>query len=66
METIIGSRLEFENLEDLLTSVESLEKEDAIRIIETALDYAVAIRVFDMKEAYVLYKCLIKLKQNEG
>ena len=66
METIIGGRLEFENLDDLLESMETLEKEDAIRIIETALDYAVAVRNFDMREAYVLYKCIIKLKQNGG
>ena len=53
-------------LKELLDSMESLEKEDAIRIIETALDYAVAVRNFDMKEAYVLYRCIMKLKQNEG
>lgn len=63
--TIIGGRVSFEDEKELNDFLNSLKKEDAIRLIETALDVAVATRTFDMKDAYVLYKCILTLKENE-
>lgn len=63
--SVLNGRVSFKDENEFNSFVEELDKTDAIRIIETALDLAVATRVFDMKDAYFLYKCILKLKENE-
>ena len=66
MERIFGGLIEFENIEEFDQFVYDIDKESALTIIGKALDFCNQNRMFNLMEANTLYKCLIKLKENEN
>lgn len=65
METIFGGLVEFNTTEELNLFIENLEKEDAIKLVESALTYAQQTGIYTIEESYIIYKSLKKLKEND-
>ena len=66
MESIFGGLIEFETRDEFNEYVEKLDKDKALLIIEKQIEYFVMNGGFTLLENHVLYKCLLKLKENEN
>lgn len=66
MENIFGGLIEFENKKSFNTFVEDITKEDALKIIEMGIQYCQQNGIYTLEESHTLYKCLTKLKENDG
>lgn len=66
MDTIFGGLVEFNNEKELNVFIENLEREDAIKLIESALTYAQQTGIYTIEESYIIYKTLKKVKENDG
>jgi hypothetical protein len=66
MESIFGGLIEFDDRDDFNNYVETLDREKALIIIEKQIEYFVMNGGFTLLENHVLYKCLLKLKENEN
>jgi len=64
MESIFGGLIEFDSQKELDEYVENLDIIGAIQIIEKQIEYVASHGGFTIVESHVLYKCLIKLKEN--
>jgi hypothetical protein len=64
MENIFGGLIEFENEEQFDNFMLSIDKESAIKVIETAIEFAYRNNMFSVQETYCIYKSLKKLKEN--
>lgn len=62
MENIFGGLIEFESEEELQSFVLQLTNEDALSIIEKALEYSHKNNIYTLQETYVIYNSLTKLK----
>ena len=65
MDVYFGGLLEFDENENIELSMNEIDYEQAIKIIETAITYAVKSGVYNLSESYVLYKCLSKTKEKK-
>jgi len=65
MEVYFGGLVEFTNKEELETFLNNISDEDSIQIIETVMSYATKSGLFDLDEAFLLYKCISKIKQKD-
>ena len=66
MESIFGGLIEFDTRDEFNEYVEKLDKDKALLIIEKQIEYFVMNGGFTLLENHVLYKCLLKLKENEN
>jgi len=66
MESIFGGLIEFENEQEMDNFLLTINKDKALQIIEKQIQYLIMNGGFTLVENYVLYKCLLKLKQNEN
>jgi uncharacterized protein YpbB len=66
METLFGGLIEFEKKEELNLFIENLEKDDAIKLLESAVVVAQQSGVYTIEESYIIYKSLKKLKENDS
>jgi hypothetical protein len=65
MENIFGGLIEFESHKDFEIFMESVDRQTALKLIESALGYGLSNGLYSMGESYCLYKCINKLKENE-
>ncbi len=63
---IFNGRIEFDSKEDFENFLKKMNKDDAITILETAIDYMNKSGLTGMNENYALYESFKKLKENEG
>jgi hypothetical protein len=64
METIFGGLIEFDSQKELNEYMENLDVLSATQIIEKQIEYVASHGGFTIVESHVLYKCLIKLKED--
>jgi hypothetical protein len=64
MESIFGSLIEFDSQKELNEYMENLDVLSATQIIEKQIEYVASHGGFTIVESHVLYKCLIKLKED--
>lgn len=62
---IFGGLIEFEDNKEFDDFLNEMDKDSAIKIMETAIDYGQKLGVYTMSESVCLYKTLNKLKENE-
>lgn len=65
MESIFGGIVEFQSKEQLNGLTNELTKGMAIKMIEASLEYCNKSGMFSLDEAHILYKSLLKLKEND-
>ena len=65
MENIFNGLIEFDNKEDFNNFVNNMTKENALQIIEKQIEYVQQQGGYTLLEATTLYKCLMKLKEND-
>lgn len=63
MESLFGNIIEFENDIDFESLCNNMTKDESITIIKTVFDYMSKIGVLNIKESYLIYKCLLKIKE---
>jgi hypothetical protein len=66
METMFGGLFEYVNDEKLNEFIERADKESALQIIETSIEYSLKNGLFSLEESFILYKMLKKLKEIEN
>lgn len=66
MESIFGGMLEFHSKEQLNGLTDELTKGLAIKMIEASLEYCNKNGMFSLDEAHIVYKSLLKIKENDG
>ena len=66
MNSIFDGLLEFPSQNDFDSFVESMDKNSAIKMIELSIITNQQKGVYSLEESHILYKCLIKLKENEN
>jgi hypothetical protein len=64
MNSIFDGLLEFPSQNDFDSFVESMDKNSAIKMIEISIITNQQKGVYSLEESHILYKCLIKLKEN--
>ena len=65
MENYFGGLVEFDSKEEFEKFMETIDFKKALIVLETSITYALKSGAFDLSEAYILYKCLTKIKENE-
>ena len=66
MNSIFDGLLEFPSQNDFDSFVESMDKNSAIKMIELSIITNQQKGAYSLEESHILYKCLIKLKENEN
>lgn len=66
MEKMFGGLIEFPTKEVLDAYVEHIDVNDSIKIIESALEFAHGNGVYSMEETHIIYRCLLKLKNQDN
>lgn len=62
MKNIFGGLIEFESEDELQSFISQMTNEDALSIIEKALEYSYKNNIYTIQETYVIYNSLTKLK----
>lgn len=62
---MFGGLLEINSSEEFNNFIDGLDKNDAIRLIETALTYCQQNGMFTFEESHTIYKSLKKLREND-
>lgn len=65
MKNLFGGVIEFDDDEKMEDVINRLTVKFSVVLIEQAITYALKSGAFDLEEAYILYKCLSKIKGNE-
>lgn len=66
MENIFDGLLEFRTHQDFEDYLKSINKEDALKLIELAILYAQKNGLYSLTESYTMYICLQKIKNENG
>jgi hypothetical protein len=66
MESIFGGLIQFEDKKQFDNFVESINDENAIKIIELALLFSLKNGVYSFEESHTIYQCLNKLKTKQS
>ncbi len=66
MLSIFDGSFDYEDEGDLIDFINNMGIEESIKILDLGLTQANKAGVFSMKESFCLYKCLLKLKENEN
>lgn len=66
MENIFGGLIEFKNRDEFDSFVNEIDKNSAIMVLESSINYCLINGVFNLIESNCLYKCLSKLKEYEN
>lgn len=61
---IFGGLIEFEDNKEFDDFLNGMDKDSAVKIMETAIDYGQKLGVYTMLESVCLYKTLNKLKED--
>lgn len=64
MESIFGGLIEFKSKDELNSFLESIDKDNALKVIEKQIEYIQQEGGYTLLEATTLHKCLTKLKEN--
>ncbi len=62
MDTIFGGLVQFESREQFNNFVETINDENAIKLIEMALLFSLKNGLFSFEESHIVYECLKKIK----
>jgi len=65
MDTIFGGLVQFESREQFNNFVETINDENSIKLIETALLFSLKNGLFSFEESHIIYECLNKLKSKK-
>lgn len=65
MENIFGGLLEFQTSSDFEEYLNSIQKEDALKLIEVAIMYGQKHGIYSLTESHCLYLCVKKIKEYE-
>jgi hypothetical protein len=65
MDTIFGGLVQFESREQFNNFVETINDENAIKLIEMALLFSLKNGLFSFEESHIIYECLNKLKSKQ-
>lgn len=65
MKSIFGESIQFESDEEFKEFIESIDRFDSLLLLETALNYASKMGVFNLEESFYIYNCLKKIKDND-
>lgn len=63
MEGIFGGLLEFESADKLIEFIDKIDRPTALKVLENAIEYGMKNGVYSLEEAYCLYVCLNKAKE---
>lgn len=64
MENIFGGLIEFPSENEFDEFTNNIDSDNALAIIEKAIEYGYQKNLFTMSETYFIYKSLKKLKEN--
>lgn len=62
MSTLFNGDFEYEEESDFKEFLETIEPQNALKIIDIALSHANKEGAFSIEESYCIYKCIDKLK----
>ena len=62
---IFGGLIEFNDKKEFINFMDTIDEKNAIKLLETSMNYAIKSGLFDFDESYAMYKCLLKLKSNQ-
>lgn len=62
MDNIFGGLIEFPSEKEFEDFINQMDKENALSIIEKAIEFAYQNNVYSVQETYFIYKSLKKLK----
>lgn len=63
MENMFDGILEFPSNKELETYLSTMEKEDALKLLELAIMYSQKHGLYNLSESHCIYMCLKKLKE---
>ena len=63
MENIFGGLIEYQTKKEFEDQLEVMDKDMALTLIESAINFAHSNGVFSMDESYCLYKSFSKLRE---
>ena len=63
---IFGGLIEFNDKKEFVEFMDNIDEINTVKLIETAMNYAIKSGLFDLDESYAMYKCLLKLKSHEN
>jgi hypothetical protein len=63
MENLFGELVEFEDKNELDKFINNITKDEALLIVEKAIEFLFLSNMFTMQESHVLYKAITKLKE---
>jgi hypothetical protein len=63
MENLFGELIEFEDKNELDSFVNNITKDEALLVVEKAIEFGFLSHMFTMQESHVLYKAITKLKE---
>jgi hypothetical protein len=63
---IFGGLIEFKDKKEFIEFMDNIDEGNAVKLIETSMNYAIKSGLFDFDESYAMYKCLLKLKSYEN
>lgn len=66
MSTLFNGDFEYEEESDFKEFLETIEPENALKIIDIALAHANKEGAFTIEESYCIYKCVDKLKKQQN
>jgi len=66
MGSLFGNLLQFESNSQFDLFLESIDKTNALKIIELSIMNNQQSGIYTIEESYCIYKCLSKLKENEN
>jgi hypothetical protein len=66
MSTLFNGDFEYEEESDFKEFLETIEPENALKLIDIALSHANKEGSFTLDESYCIYKCMDKLKKQQN
>lgn len=63
---IFGGLIEFNDKKEFVEFMDDIDERNAVKLIETSINYALKSGLFDLDESYAIYKSLLKIKLYEN
>jgi hypothetical protein len=64
MENIFGGLIEFKSKIEFDSFIEGINGEESLKVLTASIEYGQQNGLYSLEESHILYKCLIKLKEN--
>jgi len=66
MKTIFDGKIEYQSNDELKNLFNTMDFNLTLNILESAINCGVKLGVYNLDECYVIYNCLLKLKENKN